>query len=263
MSEVYTRRFVGKVAHTYQPLAGFTAIEVSAVATIIAILALILIPIVRNRVNEARLVAAQNDMASIEKAQSMAFGFTGNYFRLFELDNPTPNQDIINSAPGTEEALAEINKMPKATWNIPGTPAFLPGFQTRMLSSWSGPYLSSHNTLTPALLLNDLPYLFRSDTVSGALGGPILLTNKEDLNIEQCPVDPWGLPYVFFGPTPVRDLGGAIAFTGTESNFGTPVVYSMGPNNVAGNDFINGTDPANYFRETGVLGTGDDLTRSF
>ena len=65
---------------------GFTAIEVSAVATIIAILALILIPIVRNRVAEARLVAAQDDMASIEKAQSIAYGFTGKYFGLMGLE---------------------------------------------------------------------------------------------------------------------------------------------------------------------------------
>ena len=57
---------------------GFTAIEVSAVATIIAILALILIPIMRGRVDEAKRVAATEDMSGIEKAETLAFADTGH-----------------------------------------------------------------------------------------------------------------------------------------------------------------------------------------
>src|SRR5689334_11618569 len=73
--------------------AGFTAIEISAVATIIAIMALILIPIVRNRVEEARKVAAQDDMAGIEKAESLAYGYSNFYFRLQDLSRPESASD--------------------------------------------------------------------------------------------------------------------------------------------------------------------------
>lgn len=222
---------------------GFTAIEVSAVATIIAILALILIPIVRNRVAEARLVAAQDDMASIEKAQSIAYGFTGKYFRLMDLE--------LGS-----------NPLPQDTWNKPFSSALVNGLHVD--TNWSGPYLALHRERSVAELVPERPYLFRGNL--NVTGGPVHVTQNDLLNGKRMPLDPWGAPYLFFGDGKVGDgdevEGGQIAIS-TETNFGFPIVFSLGPNGAPGDAVGSETDPKLYFRESAVLGTGDDLYRTF
>ncbi len=221
---------------------GFTAIEVSAVATIIAILALILIPIVRNRVAEARLVAAQDDMASIEKAQSIAYGFTGKYFGLMGLER----DGFINEIGGT--------------WNKPFSSELVN--EPHIKANWSGPYLALHRVRTVAELVVERPYLFRSEDVSNVEKGPILVTQDDLLRGKRMPLDPWGAPYLFFGDGTVGDEGGQIAIS-TETNFGFPIVFSLGPNGAPGNAVGSEADPKLYFRESAVLGTGDDLYRTF
>ena len=61
--------------------------------------------------------------------------------------------------------------------------------------------------------------------------------------------------------------GGEIAIPNVnESNFSIAQVYSMCPDGVPGDADLVGfdpQDPANYFREIGALGTGDDLLRRF
>ena len=45
------------------------------------------------------------------------------------------------------------------------------------------------------------------------------------------PIDPWGNPYIFFGPGRINTApGGSPAITpANETNFGNAIVYSMGP----------------------------------
>jgi type II secretory pathway pseudopilin PulG len=241
----------------------FTAIELTAVASIIALLALILLPIVRKRVAQSRLTAAQDDMRTIEIAQTFARADTGHYVRLIDLDNG-PND------PGVSDLA-----VPRGYWNEPIPAGSFQPFR----DTWDGPYTTFNDTKAISIseLLVTRPELFRglpSSPAAGADDGPILVltfgtaalgNDFADPTTNRHPVDPWGSPYIFFGDSPIGPNGGTIAIS-TESNFSTATVYSLGPDGRPGdgsNPAIDPTDSANYFRETGVLGTGDDITRRF
>jgi type II secretory pathway pseudopilin PulG len=248
-------------------VAGFTAIELSAVATVIAILALILIPVMRKQVEEAKVTAAQDDMRSIEQAQGMIHGYTGQYVRLFDLNLPGPSE-------GDDLATAQ-GKIPKATWNQPL--ADNAGLRNNFLENFSGPYGAIHRSKTVFELLQTHNDLFHGDVGPSAApsppsaGGPILVVPEDDsdhlgdaaLQRRKYPLDPWGNPYLFFGPGRFGELGGGTANnTIAETDFNSAIVYSMGPNGAPGDKTV-GITSADYFRETGVLGTGDDLSREF
>lgn len=88
--------------------------------------------------------------------------------------------------------------------------------------------------------------------------------NDDFANGEETPVDPWGAPYIFFGPGKMGTAAGQTALTlggVTESNFGTAIIYSTGPDGLPG--VGTGANSIDYFRETSLLGGGDDLWRIF
>ncbi len=246
---------------------GFTAIELSAVATIIAILVLVLIPVLSKRVEESKIVAAQDDMRSIEQAQSMVISYTGYYARL---------QDLTRPAPGENETQAQLDaKLPNATWNIPENDAI----RTNFIQNWKGPYGAFHRSRTMFELIESRPDMFR--TPSGAIPrvaqqpaeGPILVLPQDDidergtaaLDRARYPIDPWGNPYVFFGTGRIGTFGGQLPpeTQGNESDFNSAIVYSLGPNGAPGNSLTLITDSAAYYRESGVIGAGDDIYREF
>ncbi len=243
------KKHTGKVFLRRLARFGFTAVELTAVASIIAILSLILMPIVRKRVAESRLVAAADDMRTIQIAQSLALADTGQYFRLADLDNPS------TTAGGT----------PLAFWNRPTT---LIEFDI-LGRTWNGPYTTFSQTKFESLsvlLASSQSMIFRvvnaSDIVqSGVLvRGPIMILDLgSGPENQDTPIDPWGSPYIFFGDT-VNGNVANLALT-TESNFGIAIVYSLGPDGIPGNG--PGADSIEYFRESGALGEGDDLSRTF
>jgi len=258
--------------------AGFTAIEVSAVVTIIAILALILIPIVRTRVEESKKVAAQDDMAGIEKAEEMAYGYTNHYYRLQDLNDPELTDNEIETyktalAAGqtTSQAFQDIiRKIPRAYWDYPLVQASETSY---LVDNWKGPYYAIHKTAK----VNDLIFnfgngiLFHGDI---GLGGPIFFLGLDD-RTRLYPIDPWGNPYFFFGSGAMKLGYGSVQpanenaprndGTGTTgpTDYPTAAVYSLGPDGLPGTNVTNGADPRFYFREYNVLGTGDDLKREF
>lgn len=252
---------------------GFTAIELTAVASIIAILALILMPIVRKRVAQARFTAAQDDMRTIEIAQTFSKADTGHHVRLIDLDN----------GPYDDSSADPDLFVPRAFWNKPISTTQFTAFRTM----WDGPYTTFNSTkfLPIDQLWTARPAMFRLMTnpgdpdagvpPSGTGEGPILLisfssiANADDFaDVGRSgregiyPIDPWGSPYIFFGNEPIGALGGRIAIL-NESNFAVASVYSMGPDGVPGSNSGDPTNSAIYFREIGVLGGGDDLVRRF
>lgn len=235
---------------------GFTAIEIAMVATVIAILALIVLPLFRKRTDEAKIVAAKDDLRSLRDALVMANAYTDQWFRLQDLDNgQTYNEPPLN--PDTE--------VPIAYWNREITV-----FERSQLTMghsdkrWTGPYASLPRSaylgeLNPNFVLppqyqanaryNYRPELFRSNN------GPILDLIGRDSPLDKIPVDPWGNPYIFFAP-------GKIGISpATETDYSNAVIYSLGPNGVPGN--VQTTNPYYYLREAGYLGLGDDLYISF
>lgn len=264
--------------------AGFTAIEIAMVAAVIAILSLIVLPIFRNRVEDAKIAAAQADLSALMKAEQVVKADIDAYARLEDLDNvelfgyqgTLPNgldkevPDFIYKAPDPAispdpnsryllKDQAERTKLAGA----PGSP------------KWRGPYIAFQRSIK----LEDL----RSNTVSQV--GQYLLRSQvgsiskwqaaiQDLSGEglvadgdksRIPTDPWGQPYLFFPPTGNSPNGNSTGNPG----FASAVIYSLGPNGAPG-DGTQSTNGAAYSREYTVtspgpaaLGQGDDLMVEF
>lgn len=263
---------------------GFTAIELAAVASIIAILALILIPIVRNRLEMARETAVLDDMRTIEVAQMMANADTAFYFRLNDLDNAALDLDTWNNPASTVAQLdIAAAPVPNGVWNrnfqiaeqTTGNPKNIGAIG----ATWAGPYTTFNKTkfvkMDPALATPT--GRFRAVDITNAPGvttagqGPIPIhedgsdpLNDDLARSEDYPIDPWGGPYIFFGPGRFGTQLGTTALSAsalTETNFGVAVVYSTGPNLLPGNQ--PNEVVLEYFRESNVLGTGDDYVRIF
>jgi len=234
---------------------GFTAAELSAVAAIIAILALIVIPIFRDRVDEARRVGTLDDMQGLAKALLLANADVSFYPRLNDLDNG-PQYTPTAVRPEIEVPLGDNNSR--------FTDARRVGLQTQ----WKGPYAAFQNHLT----LGQLEFL-RDDYLSVNFGpirifGTLPLGNGSNLNdstIDRYPTDHYGSPYIFFAPgTYVATIGSP---TGNESSFSNGVIYSLGPDASIGVGLGPSGNPDPLTnpgrRENGSLGTGDDLTYIF
>jgi len=97
--------------------AGFTLIEVMVVIVILGVLAALIVPRVMNRPDEARVVAARQDIASVMQA-----------LKLYRLDNqryPTTEQGLSalvtrpTSGPAAANWKAYLDKMPVDPWGKP------------------------------------------------------------------------------------------------------------------------------------------------
>lgn len=259
---------------------GFSAIEVTAVAAIIFTLALILVPIVNKRVDESKRVSAQDDMVAIEKAEQLAFGYTGHYFRLHDLVRPQPDPSEL--APDTNGNIPGQNKVPPAFWNRLPTPAE----KSTLVRQWTGPYLPQLNTqrsITLEALARDHQVMINTAQLPPSVtsvtpgNGPIFLSVLDDVpwapvsssatpvtdgafRTTKYPVDPWGNPYLFFGDGLYGDYQQSESRTidlpaDQQINYTSCAVYSLGPDGVPGdlkywriaNQTPQGRD---YFRES-------------
>jgi general secretion pathway protein G len=100
-------------------MAGFTLIEIMVVVVIIGILAMVVVPTIMSRPDEARMVAAKQDVATIVQALD-----------LYRLDNglyPTQEQglDALSKKPTTDPVPRNWNpdgylkKVPLDPWGNP------------------------------------------------------------------------------------------------------------------------------------------------
>ncbi|QSI75799.1 MULTISPECIES: type II secretion system major pseudopilin GspG [Niveibacterium] len=98
---------------------GFTLIEVMVVIVILGVLAALIVPKVMGRPDEARAVAARQDIAAISQA-----------LKLYKLDNrkyPTTEQGLqalvqkptVAPVPDNWKAGGYLEKLPKDPWNSP------------------------------------------------------------------------------------------------------------------------------------------------
>ncbi len=125
---------------------GFTLIEVMVVVVILAILAALIVPKIMSRPDEARAVAAKQDIATIVQA-----------LRLYRLDNAR--------YPTSEQALAALVSRPTiapvpANWKTGGYLERLPK------DPWGNPYLY----LNPGLRGEIDVFSFGADGVAGGEG---------------------------------------------------------------------------------------------
>lgn len=242
---------------------GFTAVEIAMVASIIAILALLIIPIFRDRAENARFVAAQDELASMAKAlilveADMPGG--GWLVQLSDLDQPSiePGDSLAGVDGGFEPGYP-----PRIRWVRDGGPSGEGAFEeiafgnpeyNQVLSNWQGPYVAfprggADGGAEKMIPLTSVATQFPEVTNEATSGnqGPILVPATGDYEFDLYPLDPWGTPYLLFGPA--------------ETLYNSRVIYSLGPNGLPGDGSI--FTPAAYNRRSGILGLGDDLIYEF
>ena len=98
---------------------GFTLIEIMVVVVILAILAALIVPKVMSRPDEARVVAARQDIAALMQALKL--------YRLDNLRYPTTEQGLaalvakptLPPAPSNWKPGGYIERLPKDPWGNP------------------------------------------------------------------------------------------------------------------------------------------------
>lgn len=246
-----------KSFNSAQAKRGFTAVEVAMVATVIAIIALLALPIFRDRAEAAREAAVFDELSSMAKMMLLAEADIGLQPRLQDLDNPAP------------QAGEPLTMMP---WNgttvNPGESSFV-GARNNIINNWGGPYLSFTSRSSAAISSEEIVnYWYLADE-----NGYIVVKNNAAANVpgigtvnpirgvfpgeseddyvgDIYPLDPWGSPYVFFGK-------GNIQNDSTESVFNSNLLVSFGPDGVVGanGDPITIT-PTLYRRYNNGIGPG-------
>jgi type II secretory pathway pseudopilin PulG len=237
------------------------------VVTVIAILALMILPLFRDRIEAARKAGAQDELQTLMKAETLAHADTGWFFRLQDLDN---TQDY-NDTPSNPD-----QEVPIAAWNHPFTLDERRKLRPGLPNAWKGPYISISRfkflELQPAI--TGVPEFFWSfvgprGPSGGGDGGPIMDIQPRapwaqsfggspvnDLPIDKVLIDPWGTPYLFFGTGKLMEEGGVYAQW--ETAFGNAAIYSLGPDGMPGNAVPYQGNAWTLLRESGIIGTGDD-----
>ncbi|HOE63817.1 MAG TPA: prepilin-type N-terminal cleavage/methylation domain-containing protein [Candidatus Sumerlaeota bacterium] len=221
-------------------LKGFTAVEVTMVAAVIAILALIILPLFQKRAEKAKIAAAQDDLQGLAKAEILANADTDWYFRLQDLDN-------TKLYPGTPDER-DVS-VPHALWD-----RFLDVTNREILARrWEGPYIAIQTLSSTKLAtaLADWDPAFFQQNAQGWY--PIPVYSGIDNGDDNIPKDPWGGPYIFFAP-------GETNYGGSTFRYANAVIYSMGPNGLPGDGSL-GVNSGSLVRDSthpGALGNGDD-----
>ncbi|MCX7001536.1 MAG: hypothetical protein NT106_14775 [Candidatus Sumerlaeota bacterium] len=244
----------------------FTAVEVTMVAAVIAILALIILPLFQKRAEKAKIAAAQGDLQELAKVEMLAYADTSWYFRLQDLDNTQIYPGTITGTV-TDRDIS----VPYALWDH----ALTTLSEREVLSRrWEGPYIAMQNMASVLLgtaLSNWSPQLqgaFFGITsnqhkhpilILGSVSGVNAYDGSADSNNDKIPVDPWGGPYIFYAPASETEYN-------TDYNFRNGVIYSMGPDGVPGDGSVVDFTSNNLDRDSTVsshLGNGDDIKYVF
>jgi general secretion pathway protein G len=115
----YNRLMTNRRYLPYRPRGGFTLIEIMVVIVILGILAALVVPRVLDRPDEARAIAAKNDIATISQA-----------LKLYRLDNqryPSAEQGLaalvakpsLPPIPPNWKPNGYLERLPKDPWGYP------------------------------------------------------------------------------------------------------------------------------------------------
>jgi Tfp pilus assembly protein PilE len=224
--------------------AGFTAVEIAMVAAVIAILSLIVLPIFRNRVEEAKVAAAKADLSALMKAQQVVKADTDFYARLEDLDNVEllgytsfPPNGVNKEVPYFRYQKPTIGLSPDPATRHQMTDDERAVFAgTDVKPRWRGPYIAFQNSLRYEDFRNVgiNPNRDNMSRMTNGADAPIQDDPTKDHVDSRIPVDPWGNPYFFFPPT-----GNSADPNSSNGAYSTSAIYSMGPNGMPGDGSNN------------------------
>jgi type II secretory pathway pseudopilin PulG len=223
------------------------------VAAVIAILALIILPLFQKRAEKAKIAAAQDDLKGLAHAEMLAYADASWYFRLQDLDNTQLNTaQLTPPIPDTKRDIS----VPYALWDR----ALTANERVTLSSRWQGPYIAvqTMSSTPPSLAQVRWPIVLFQPNSQGKY--PILIIQDDNLDNDKIPTDPWGGPYIFYAPASETEYN-------TSYNYRNGVIYSMGPNGLPG-DGLGGITSNNIVRDSPVtspsnLGNGDDIKYVF
>ncbi|MBP7276527.1 MAG: hypothetical protein KBA51_10040 [Kiritimatiellae bacterium] len=247
---------------------GFTALEIAMVSSVIAILALLILPLFTKRTDESKIVAARDELQSAAKATVLVEADTDRTFRFFDYaSSDVPTAEFYRTLTNAERASL---LRPAATVNELGA------------SYWRGPYLAFQKSLLLSEIDSTRPYFLSTNG-----GGPIYYNPSVDETDYRVPVDPWGSPYIYldFDDANFRQtLQNIHGLPMNQIPFRGRLIYSLGADGLPGsldvnpaiNAGFNASDPFFYVvpyslttqngtRQGGVLGApnSDDLEYRF
>lgn len=241
---------------------GFSAVELVAVSTIIAILSMILVQSLQNHVEKARLARVYTDLGEIRDIESLIFAQTSRFARLQDLDNTEIYTTDTTAAlmnvevPGLFYSPAVEDVTADPLIELDPTDDVINRFRSTISKKWTGPYTNFTEYITMKEIESDMSWLLSTN------GGPIFYDTEigagtvEDVEDDRYPLDPWGSPYIFVPRYHIDTAAGVddVVIGGR--------VYSMGPDGYPGdaNRFFDGTDasvdPEDYLPRD-INGDGD------
>lgn len=224
-------------------LRGMTLTELLVVLAILSLLATILLPTVVNKVEDARVVTAKQEVKALAQAEEQCASMHGFYVPFQVLDDLNPNvyggrsvpsgvaADILSNEVDSNIFLIDphrsINTQISSQYTL--SDRTIPRVES-MYQYWGGPFIEFHRYYSPNSNATDL----RSNDV------------RQDY-----PLDPWGQPYRFYSPYGLIGSGTAAyatsnwsdgAFNGRLQQDGNSIydrytVVSFGPDNLSPGTF--------------------------
>jgi prepilin-type N-terminal cleavage/methylation domain-containing protein len=243
---------------------GFSILELLIAVIIIGILAAILIPLISNRTQQARIASAESDLERIGTALSQLAIDTGYYSRIF----------LLNDVSGAVAAAPLSNPNGNIVDNTQGLTLSGNYFQdvtSRLFILSDGEDVGQ---FVPSSRNGTLIDLLQTDETEFNWNGPYINWQKDNnayaawpsASPDGLPDDPWGNNYLLFTREGlVLEPEGVIV---TSTSFPLDNVNSTsGPVNCQVFDRLTilslGPDGAPGDNGVGDLGTGDDLVRQF
>jgi prepilin-type N-terminal cleavage/methylation domain-containing protein len=247
--------------HLYSTRRGVTLTELLVVVTIIGILSTIAVPVYLNYAEGARKNAARQEVREIANAEDNCALEHGYYVPLQVLDD-LPGRAGDNGLDFTadtiqgyssgvvvaidytipvDDMLGLINQ-PEITNDLGNDNRVI-----RMVNTWKGPFLNPQR-------VND--------------NSPL---DPFNLNKEDYLLDPWGNPYLFYGPAgvlgvndptpPYTDSQFSGRFSADDRRFDRWAILSMGPNGIADDTGSNVYD--DIFHTFGIVVSETAFSNSF